>query len=147
MLIKCTRYNCIDLDKLLNIYTQTVGELNFRNVCNFSDDLHLFFECKGAFLAQWVVGGEAVAAMRVEPYRDGYLISCLETAPQYRRKGYASALIRAVISDTPGSYYTHVDKKNKPSLRLHKNLGFQIHLDHAIYIDGSVYTNSFTLKK
>ena len=47
----------------------------------------------------------------------------------------------------PGVYYSHVDKRNTPSLRLHEKLGFEISLDHAVYVDGSVYSSSVTLKK
>ena len=147
MLIKSTRFNCVDIDKLLRVYAQSVGDLSFCNVRTFSDDLLLFFNCPGACLAQWVIDEELVSAMRVEPYRDGYLVSCLETAPQCRRRGYACSLLRAVIEDKPGVYYAHVDKRNKASLQLHKSLGFRVYLDHAVFVDGSVYTNCFTLKK
>lgn len=147
MLIKYNRYHCADIDKLLHVYSQSVGDLNFHNVSAFSDDLCLFFACPGAFLAVWMIDGAPASAVRVEQYRDGYLTSCLETAPQSRCKGYGSALMHAVMEDTPGVYYAHVDKKNKASLRLHQNLGFQIYLDHAVYVDGSVYTSSYTMKK
>lgn len=143
------RYKCFkdaDMEKLLLVYAQSVGDLNFRNVNAFSEDLRLFFNCHGTYLAQWMIDEEPVAAMRVEPYRDGYLISCLETALQCRRRGYASALMRAVMAETPGIYYAHVDKRNKVSLRLHDSLGFQTFLDHAVHVDGSVYSNSYTLK-
>lgn len=145
--MKCSAYRQLDIEKLLHVYAQSVGELNFRNIRSFSDDLQLFFQCRGAILAQWMIEDEPVAAVRVEPYRDGYLLSCLETAPQCRRKGYGSALVHAVMADTPGVYYAHVDKRNQASLRLHQNLGFCVCLDHAVYVDGSVYANSYTLKK
>lgn len=147
MLIKHNYYHSVDIDKLLRVYAQSVDNTNFHQVSAFLDDLRLFFECGSVSLALWMDGGAPVSALRVEPYWDGYLLSCLETAPQCRRRGYGRTLLCAVMNDTPGIYYAHVDKRNKASLQLHQNLGFEICLDHAVYVDGSVYANSYTLRK
>ena len=105
-----------------------------------------FFHAKGSFYAIWSEKGQYVSALRLEPYQDGLLLEALETAPEYRCKGYASTLIRAV-QELPEieKIYAHVHKKNTPSLHTHESCGFQRVLEHAVYIDGSVRTNSSTL--
>ena len=42
--------------------------------------------------------------------------------------------------------YSHVSKKNLPSLRTHFHCGFQKYLDYAAYIDGSVNDRAYTLR-
>ena len=105
-----------------------------------------FFVTEGAYCAVWAEKGKYVSALRLEPYQDGLLLEALETAPDHRRKGYAAALIRAV-QELPEveKIYAHVYKKNTPSLRTHERCEFRRVLEHAVYIDGSVRTNSCTL--
>ena len=93
-----------------------------------------FFQTEGAFYAVWTEKGYYVSALRLEPYQDGLLLEALET------------LIRAV-QELPEieKIYAHVHKKNTASLKTHKNCGFRRILEHAVYIDGSVRTNSCTL--
>lgn len=114
---------------------------------DFYDYLSRTFFCvPGAYYALWSVDGRYVSALRMEPYRDGFLISGLETAPEQRRRGYAKALLRAVLdSRNHGRVYSHVSKRNLPSLRTHASCGFQKILDHAVYADGSILTSSVTL--
>ena len=104
-----------------------------------------FFRTEGAMYAVWMEQGDYVSALRLEPYQDGLLLEALETAPNHRRKGYAAALIRAVL-ELPeiSKVYAHVHKKNTASLRTHESCGFRRILEHAAYIDGSVRTNSCT---
>ena len=105
-----------------------------------------FFSTDGAFYALWVANGAYVSALRLEPYQDGLLLEALETAPQHRGRGYATALITAVmqtVGDT--KVYSHVSKRNTASLRTHEKCGFHRILDHAVYADGSVLTTSCTL--
>lgn len=105
----------------------------------------VFFVTEGAVYVLWEEGGKYASALRLEPYGDGLLLEALETAPAYRRKGYAERLMRAVQEKFPQKIYSHVSKRNKASLAIHKKCGFrQIH-DHARYIDGSVSTNAVTL--
>lgn len=147
MLVKHRHLSSVDLRGLMKVYAQSVGDMTWQKENAFTEDLQLFFDCQNVFLALWEIHGVPVSAVRIEPYRDGYLITCMETDPNHRRNGYASALLRAVMADTPGVYYAHVDKKNMASLRLHEDLGFQVILDHAVHVDGSVFANSFTLKR
>ena len=104
-----------------------------------------FFTTPGAVYAIWVENGEYVSALRLEPYQDGLLLEALETAPNHRRKGYGEMLIRAVLEAFPEKIYSHVSKRNRPSLAIHQKCGFVEILDYARYIDGSVAHNAVTL--
>lgn len=105
-----------------------------------------FFQTNGACYAVWVQDGRYVSALRLEPYRDGWLLEALETHPDHRRNGYGKALVQAVIAQHPGEkIYSHIHKGNLPSIRLHKTCGFEKVLDHAAYIDGSVDRRACTM--
>lgn len=105
-----------------------------------------FFRQKDAFCAVWEVQGRYVSALRLEPYRDGMLLEALSTAPEYRRRGFAAALIRAVLQGLPsGKIYSHVGKDNAPSLRTHGFCGFRRIRENAVYIDGSVNDRCCTM--
>lgn len=98
-----------------------------------------FFRCSDAFYGIWTVDGCYVSALRMEPYRDGWLVEAVETKPECRRKGYARALMQAVCSFLQkGKMYSHIHKKNLPSVKLHEGLGFVLCSDRAVYIDGSI---------
>lgn len=88
-----------------------------------------FFQQKDAFYCVWAPVGAYQAALRLEPYRDGLLLEALETKPDARRKGYATALLRSVLDHlrtTPyNKVYSHVAKNNVASLTVHKKCGFQ----------------------
>ena len=106
-----------------------------------------FFRQKDAFYAVWQVAGQYVSALRLEPYGDGWLLEALETAPNHRKQGYAKALMAEVL-DMMGEMvvYSHVSKRNESSLRTHYACGFQKHLDHVVYLDGSVSNRAVTLR-
>ena len=97
-----------------------------------------FFKKPDAVYCIWEEAGNYVSALRLEPYRDGLLLEALETAPKRRRQGYATRLMNAVLFtlSEQGSVcvYSHVSKKNIPSLKTHQHCGFQIILDYAAYI-------------
>lgn len=100
----------------------------------------VFFGTEGAVYGLWEVKGSYAAAVRLEPYRDGFLVSALETAPGHRGKGYATRLLMGLAQTlVPGAkLYSHVGKKNLPSRRVHEKAGFQLLSDRAVYLDGSV---------
>jgi RimJ/RimL family protein N-acetyltransferase len=120
-----------------------------RSIEDFYDYVDFFLEDRYSFYAVWLVNDVYTAALRVERYRDGYLLSGLETAPGARGKGYATSIVRAVQEHLRqfASYklYSHVEKNNKPSLAVHHKCGFQRISEHAAYIDGSVSNNACTL--
>ena len=104
-----------------------------------------FFRTPGAVYAIWEEQGSYISALRLEPYEDGLLLEALETAPAYRRKGYAEKLIRSVQERFPQKIYSHVSKQNRASLKVHQKCGFHQVLDYARYIDDSVARNAVTL--
>lgn len=108
----------------------------------------VFFPTKDACYAVLEQNGRYVSALRVEPYRDGLLMEAVETAPEYRRKGYACSLVEQTVSMLSEKYhgklYSHVSKRNYASIQLHKHCGFQILSEYARYIDGSVNDRAFT---
>lgn len=120
-----------------------------RSEQDFYESVKSFFADEGAAYVLWVAEETYAAALRIEPYADGYLLSCLETAPEMRRRGYATALIQGTVSylsqHCGGKLYSHVDKKNIASLNAHITSGFERILEHAVYVDGSVYHSSCTL--
>lgn len=106
-----------------------------------------FFRQRDAFYAVWTERGRYVSALRLEPYKDGWLLEALETAPDDRKKGYAKALIKAVLVYMgQAKIYSHVSKGNEASLRTHCVCGFRKFQDHAVYLDGTVTHRSVTLK-
>lgn len=125
-----------------------------QQLCNAEQDFYhylksVFFRQSDSWYAIWEAQGRYVSALRLEPYSDGYLLCALETAPDVRQRGYAKTLICAVQSylaeQGSGVLYSHVSKRNAASLAVHKKCGFQIVMDHAVYSDGSVHQNSYTL--
>ncbi len=100
----------------------------------------VFFQTPGAVYAIWEEAGRYASALRLEPYRDGLLLAALETRPDSRRRGYGTLLIQAVLAaQEPGQrVYSHVHKRNLPSLGLHEKCGFQRIAEYAAYLDGSV---------
>ncbi len=101
-----------------------------------------FFGTEGAFYALWRVQNESVSALRLEPYRDGWLLEALETKPSKRSSGYAKALLQAVLAYMRhGAFlpiYSHIRKGNAASETVHRICGFSVWKDLAVYIDGSV---------
>ena len=106
-----------------------------------------FFRTPESYYAIWEEDGQYRSALRIEPYQDGVLLEALETRPDCRGKGYATMLMQAVLTRETRKIYSHVSKKNTASLRTHERCGFRKILDHAVYIDGSVSSNSVTLCK
>lgn len=108
-----------------------------------------FFQIDGSFYGIWEQGQAYISALRMEPYKDGWLLTGLETAPDYRNRGLAKSLINASVSYLSKygnvKIYSHVLKTNKVSLKTHASCGFKKVLDYAAYIDGSVLYNSVTL--
>lgn len=106
----------------------------------------VFFRTTGAVYAVWEEKGRYISALRLEPYRDGLLLEALETRPDMRRRGYAENMIHAVLAHfSDRCIYSHVNKRNVPSLKLHEKCGFQRISENAVYIDGSVNDYCCTL--
>ncbi len=110
----------------------------------------VFFPVNGAFYAVWEEDGRYLSALRLEPYRDGFLLESLETHPDFRRRGYSKRLILAVLQlmkpQGLSGIYAHVHKRNEASLHTHLTCGFQRISEQAVYIDGSVNSRCCTLE-
>lgn len=150
----------LDFAKLMAVYEESNRENGAENYPdeplfrqlflqeeNFYQYLQqVFFVTHGAVCAVWEETGEYRAALRLEPYKDGLLLEALETAPAYRRKGYARQLIQAIQAQfSEEKIYSHVHKRNAPSLAIHEACGFQRISEQATYIDGSVNSRCCTL--
>lgn len=145
----------LNMRQLLRVHSESIyancGTENLRQLQaeqEFFDYLHEFFYHYDGIYALWVTKGNYCSALRLEPYQDGLLLSGLETAPAVRGRGYATLLVQAVLSYLPDSgyrkLYSHVDKNHSASLKVHTNCGFQRILEHAVFLDGSVYQSSCT---
>ena len=112
---------------------------------------NVFFRDSASFYAVWDVQGQYISALRIEPYRDGVLLEALETAPDARGCGYATKLLAQTIcylSENGIKYvYSHVDKNNIASLRVHEKCGFDVFSSTATFIDRSFSSSSYTLRK
>jgi len=88
--------------------------------------LQEFFTGPDACYWIWDKGGKYISALRLEPWRDGYLLEALETHPDFRRKGYATRLMEGVLNQLPDGtkVYSHISKTNIPSLNVHRRCGF-----------------------
>jgi len=162
MLTFARRYGEVRFDDLMEVYSQSNQEAAAR-MCNIPPAFALemaeqdfcqylrevFFQTPGAIYIILEDDDRYVSAARLEPYRDGLLLAGLETRPSARKRGYATQLLQGIqkyLTKLGGKrLYSHVHKKNIPSLRLHEKLGFREISDMAVYLDGSVDNHSVTL--
>ena len=101
-----------------------------------------FFRTRGALYCVWQEQETYVSALRLEPFGDGLILAGLETAPDHRREGHATALVRAVLDRLAQQgtvkVYSHIHFRNTASLEVHRRCGFRKLLDHAVLLDGTV---------
>ena len=153
----------LNFGKLMSVYQESNQENAFafydaidRNLAmlNAEQDFYqylneVFFTAERAVYAIWEEGERYVSALRLEPYQDGFLLEALETAPDDRRRGYATALIHAacywLAVQGCGKIYSHVSKDNTASLKAHAACGFHVICDYAEYIDGTIKNTAYTL--
>ncbi len=151
----------LDFQQLMEVYAESVA-LNgkefypdlepslqiLREEESFYAFLRIFFQRPDAFYAVNEQDGKYVSALRLESFNDGLLLEALETAPEYRQKGFGKELVRQALSyaKTLGYHkvYSHISRRNRASINLHLSCGFHKILDHAVYIDGSVSHNADT---
>lgn len=155
MLKLITSFRELPVTDVIRVYAQSIdifGKENYPNMPggqqqllaeqDFITYLRNDFFPSGGIYALWQIDGRCKAAMRLVPYGHGLLLAGLETEPQCREKGYATALIGAAFSllaeKNPITVYSHIDKKNDISLAVHKKCGFKRSLEYAVFIDGSV---------
>ncbi len=142
----------LNIDQILSVYAENFcrNERVKRSEDDFLSYLREdFFRQRDGFCAVWVADGVYQSALRLEPYRDGLLLTALETAPNARRRGYATKLVAEMLHDLQSrgckAVYSHVDKRNRASLKVHNKCGFRQISDSAVYLDGTITQNSCTL--
>lgn len=117
-----------------------------EQLCQDSRDVEYlrleFFRVEGAICCLWIDQDRCVSLARLEPWRDGFLLTGLETAVDRRKCGYASSLLMEICAylKTQGAVrvYSHIGKGNTASIRTHEACGFCKTSDMAAYVDGSV---------
>ena len=93
----------------------------------------------------WEENGRYVAALRLQPWHDGWLLEGLQTHRDHRGRGYAKKLIFEAVRQLDGQrIYAHIQQDNAPSIAAHTACGFRKLWDTATYLDGSVHPDSHT---
>lgn len=151
----------IDFSKLTELYEQDIEDERRRSypyldICEgriqTENDLYgylkdcFFKESEGRYFVN-IAQGRYASAVRLEAYKDGFLLNALMTQERYRRKGYASVLLAYVLSSSNRPIYSHIHRKNRASIKIHEKFGFIKLLDHAVLLDGSVRTDHITYIK
>ena len=133
MLLVIDKLSGIDLDGIYNIYG------THRDLYTYYMEL---FRERDAFCAVWITDNRYRASLRIQRFEDGVLLSGLETALDDRKKGYAFCLVIAVLNEVKRrgclKVYSHIDRKNIPSQKLHLKAGFYKLRDTAHLLDGTV---------
>ena len=163
MLKIVNRMNQLKFSELMYVYSEGNRENGAERYPNLSIDAQIreaeadfynylndvFFKTEGTFYAIWEENHHYLSALRMELYKDGWLLCALETVPDERNKGYASNLIRCLLgylrTSNRKKVYSHVSKDNCASVATHMKCGFQIEKDYAIYLDGSVLHSCYTM--
>ena len=164
MLLVCTSRNQLDFGQLMEVYLESNSasgaeyyphlDVNLQRL-EAEQDFYLFlnefFYADHGMYFIWVLDGRYKAALRLQPYKDGFLLSGLETAPDSRKIGIAKNLmtnvLRYMTSINACKIYSHIHKKNIASLHTHLSCGFEKFYDYASYIDGSIDHNCYTYVK
>ncbi len=141
----------LDYCQLLSVYDEQLKTGNsYSTESDFYIDLVQFLSDKDQICCLWASEGRYTACVRVEPYRDGALMTCLETAPSCRRQGMGLALVTSVLQLLSRNgcqcAYVHIAKGNMSSIALHKKAGFFVISDTARLVDGTVSQNFLTMK-
>ena len=146
MVLQITRYCDLDERKLMDVY----AESNYENIDyffpdetdkdkalgmvenGFCDFLKNEFYSK-AGNTYWILeeNGVWVCALRLNLIEKGlFYLEAIETAPAFRRRGYATKLLGDVIEELkkegPFRICDCISKKNTASIRTHEKCGFRI---------------------
>ncbi len=141
MLKMCHSMSQLDLEQLAAVY-----ELGPRQASEFFDYLRrMFFQTKGARYCILEEQGEYVSALRLEPYRDGLILTGLQTPTAHRGKGFATELVGLTLAGLQGvRLYSHIDHRNRASIAVHEGVGFRQISDTAVLLDGSATSRAGT---
>lgn len=158
------RLKDIEFSKLMSVYAQSNSDncryfyhaLDYESALqeteqDFYEFLRVFFSQDTAIYAIAEENGAYLSALRMERFKDGLIVQALETRPDQRGRGLASALLRdsAQYAGCLGfrALYSHVEKSNSASIRVHTKENFKVICDHAVYVDGSVSQGAYTFCK
>ncbi|MBO4838666.1 MAG: GNAT family N-acetyltransferase [Lachnospiraceae bacterium] len=165
MLIRAENKTGLDLRAFLDIYEEGIREnaAEFypdepaeeavrREEESFSAFLDEFFAKPGN--TYWILeeDGAWVSALRLSRVEPGfYYLEALETRPDYRRKGCAARLIRAVTAELekqgPVRICDCVSKRNTASVRTHERCGFRIVSGEGFdYLSGTVNDRTYGME-
>ncbi len=158
MLVLAKSLGDLDFEQLMSVYAESNGKSGGEKdpgeplsqgralaERDFYEYLLDFFDTKGALYAVLEKEGLYVSALRLEPFQDGLLVEALETAPDRRGRGWATALLNEVLGLPQCKIlYSHVRRRNLASRRVHEKCGFHVCQDFARYVDGSVDANALT---
>lgn len=153
----------LDFSKLMEVYIEGNIENGrelypqlsaFEQMRLAEDDFYrylteVFFKQSDAVYFALTEGDRYISALRTELFLDGVLLQALETRPDMRRQGYAKMLMLDVLDHLKSAgcnkVYSHISKRNIPSLKTHIACGFTELLDYAAYVDGTVSANAVTM--
>lgn len=152
----------LDMDQMSKVYIESIAQKGAQDYPQLCADLQFLYAFQDLYsylreyfrhprsaYAIWTLDGCYICALRLEEYRDGYLITALETRPDERNRGYAGELLRCVVEYASNEFclplYSHIDTSNFASLAVHKKAGFRLLHHYAAYLDGSVDHKSVTL--
>ena len=150
MLRVVTKMGQLPFEALKQIYLQSHTKAANEDYPNRPDGLlqaemdfydylrNTFFHVEGAYYCLWEEDGTPVCALRLEPYREGLLLTGLEAHPQHRGKGYATALMASALEKVNCPVYSHIERRNAASIRVHEKCGFEKVTNFAVLLDGSV---------
>ena len=100
-----------------------------------------FFQTPEAACYLWLEQDQPVSALRCEPYRDGMILTALETDPKEEGKGYATRLLshtlKALQEKGIQRVYVHIHRSNIASQRVHQHCGFVKTSQGGRLLDGS----------
>ena len=134
----------IELDRRKYYGHLDVAEGRFAAENDMYTYMHESFFNNGGLIYTFSQGNQYACIARIEPYRDGMLLNSVVTADQFRKMGYASALVDVVLKNSGRPIYSHIYRNNKASIKLHDKFGFKKLLNYAILLDGTVCNDHFT---
>ncbi len=154
-LIEITSISQVPYSRLMELYGQDLQENAQRDYPAYSANealfaaeqdyytylAEVFFQTPGARFFAWTSCGQWVSCLRLEPYADGYLICGITTDSGCRRKGYAIRLLTLVLEQLNAKIYSHVEKQNLASVRLHEKCGFVRKQEWAKMLNGEILHN------
>ncbi|MBR4435881.1 MAG: GNAT family N-acetyltransferase [Clostridia bacterium] len=167
MLKRITQFKDIDQRKLMDIYLKgnlEEAEYQYPEIEDKQEAARLIEESflewlEGEFFKRpedtyWILeeNGVWISALRTSRIEDGlYYLEALETHGDYRKRGYASTLVNAVIDALKeGGAFRLCDcvhKANEASLNTHKKCGFEIVADNGYcYLYGSTNERTYGLE-